>query len=84
MSKKNRTFAAAKVLNEHAMTQKTTREWFDRLCRSAIKMLMLTGVTFTMATCYGPPPERQYGEEPEWQEDQEQVENTLIRTEKGS
>lgn len=53
------------------------RDWLDRICRAGIKALMLTGVAFTMAACYGPPPERHWQDEPAFQEDQQQVENEL-------
>ena len=53
------------------------REWIDTICRTGIKALMLTGVAFTMAACYGPPPERNFQEEPAFQQDQQQVEETL-------
>ena len=53
------------------------REWFDKVCRVGIKALMLTGVAFTMAACYGPPPERQWHDEPEFQEEQAQVEEQV-------
>jgi len=53
------------------------RVWFDKICQIGIKMAMLTGVAFTMAACYGPPPERFYQAEPEFQLDQSQVEEQL-------
>ena len=57
------------------------RYTFDKICRVGIKMLMLTGVAFTMAACYGPPPEGYHFEnEPEWQNDQQQLEKRLAET----
>ena len=55
------------------------REWFDKACRVGIKALMLTGVAFTMAACYGPPPERTWQDDPAYQEDQEQVEQQTAK-----
>ena len=60
------------------------REWFDKLCRIGIKAAMLTGVAFTMAACYGPPPERYLEGDPEFQEDQEQVEEQLQSAAEGA
>ena len=53
------------------------RKLFDYVCRTGIKAVLLTGVAFTMAACYGPPPERHWQDEPAFQEDQEKVEDSL-------
>lgn len=47
----------------------------DRVLRAGIKLCMLTGVAFTLAACYGPT----YNfEEPEYQNDQQQLEKRLV------
>ena len=49
---------------------------FDKAMRAGIKLLMLTGVTFTVTACYGPmiPPDER---EPEYQEDSLRLEQQL-------
>lgn len=50
---------------------------FDKLCKFGIKLIMLTGVTFTMTACYGTPPV-QYAEDEEYRADSQQVEQLLV------
>jgi len=49
----------------------------DKLLRAGIRLSLLTGVAFTFAACYGPPPERWYHDEPDFQKDQQKVEQQL-------
>lgn len=42
-----------------------------------IKLCMLTGVAFTFAACYGPAPERRMQNEPDFQKDQQKMEQQL-------
>ena len=62
------------------------RTLIDRFLQLGIKLCLLTGVAFTFAACYGPPPERHcYGpaptreryNDPEYQNAQLQVEQQL-------
>ena len=39
------------------------RQLLDKMLQHAIRLVMLTGVTFTVTACYGLPPERRYYEE---------------------
>ena len=55
----------------------TIRFCFDKTMRACVKLAMLTGVAFTFAACYGPPPERYYNENPEYNADAQQVEQQL-------
>jgi len=49
---------------------------WDKILRMGIKLCMLTGVAFTFAACYAPaPPDRWI--EPEYKQDQEQVEQQI-------
>ena len=41
------------------------RQLIDRFFQGAIRLVMLTGVAFTVTACYGPPPERYYYSEPD-------------------
>ncbi|MBO4453712.1 MAG: hypothetical protein J5761_01500 [Paludibacteraceae bacterium] len=51
----------------------------DRVLRTGIKLCMLTGVAFTMAACYGPPPEGyRLKDEPEFKNDQQQLQQRLV------
>ena len=50
------------------------RKLIDRILRAGIKLSLLTGVAFTFAACYGPAP---YPDEPEYQRDQQQLEQQL-------
>ncbi|MBQ7531686.1 MAG: hypothetical protein IJT12_08250 [Paludibacteraceae bacterium] len=36
------------------------RLFIDRIFRGAIRLVMLTGVAFTVTACYGLPPEQRY------------------------
>ncbi|MEE1096402.1 MAG: hypothetical protein UH084_07535 [Paludibacteraceae bacterium] len=46
------------------------RTLLDKILRAGIKVLMLTGITFTVTACYAPPPHGYYN--PPEQEDLEQ------------
>jgi hypothetical protein len=46
------------------------RTLLDKILRAGIKLLMLTGITFTVTACYAPPPSGYYN--PPEQEDLEQ------------
>ena len=48
----------------------------DKIFRAGIKLMMLTGVTFTMTACYGVMP-TQYAEDEEYQVDSQRVEQVL-------
>ena len=52
------------------------RALLDKMLSWGIKVCMLTGVAFTFAACYGPPPEDKW-HEPEFKADQEQMEQQL-------
>ena len=49
---------------------------WDKILRMGIKLCMLTGVAFTFAACYGPAPHDRWIE-PEYKQDQEQVEQQI-------
>ena len=53
------------------------RTTIDRILQLGIKLCMLTGVAFTFAACYGPPPGRRWQNEPEFQQDQQKMEQQL-------
>ena len=53
------------------------RKFSDKILQLAIKLCMLTGVAFTFAACYGPPPERHRGDDPDAVANQEEVEQLL-------
>lgn len=53
------------------------RKLIDTFLQFAIKLCMLTGVAFTFAACYGPPPERHLGDDTDFISDQEEVEQLL-------
>ena len=53
---------------------------FDRIYKAAIKLAMLTGVTFTMTACYGTPPVR-YIDDEAFQADTQRVEDFLVPAE---
>ena len=57
---------------------KTLRFNLDKIIRGGIKLLMLTGVAFTVTACYGvmPPPELLDNEE--YQADTQKVEQQLM------
>jgi len=49
----------------------------DKFLKLGIKLCMLAGVAFTFAACYGPPPERWYEQEPDFQQAQQKTEKQL-------
>lgn len=53
------------------------RKLIDTTLRFGIKLCMLTGVAFTFAACYGPAPERYWQNEPDFQKDQQKMEQQL-------
>lgn len=53
------------------------RALLDKMLSWGIKVCMLTGVAFTFAACYGPPPEGKWWNDPDYQSDQQQVEQQL-------
>ncbi len=55
------------------------REWIDKMLRSAIRLAMLTGVTFVVTACYGPPmrPDRYEPDPPQPQEGEQVVQQLL-------
>ena len=53
------------------------RTFLDKILRLGIKLCMLTGVTFIFAACYGPGPREEWYNDPEYQADQQQVEQQL-------
>lgn len=53
------------------------RTTIDKFLQLGIKLCMLTGVAFTFAACYGPPPGRRWQNEPEFQQDQQKMEQQL-------
>ena len=56
------------------------RTLIDKICRLGIKLCMLTGVAFTMAACYGPPPSRYLENEPDFPESQQKIEEQINET----
>ena len=48
----------------------------NQLLESAIRLGMLTAVTFTVTACYGTPPPDFYND-PEWRKDQDTLEHTI-------
>ena len=57
-------------LLEHLRTR------YNRLLESAIRLTMLTAVTFVVTACYGTPPEDFYND-PEWRKDQDTLEHRM-------
>lgn len=53
------------------------RKLIDQFLQMGIKLCMLTGVAFTFAACYGPAPERYWLNEPDFQKDQQKMEQQL-------
>ena len=53
------------------------RKVFDKMLQSTIRWVLLTGVAFTVTACYGVPPERQFGDDSEFVEDQDTMEVRL-------
>lgn len=52
------------------------RTKYNRLLESAIRLTMLTAVTFVVTACYGTPPEDFYND-PEWRKDQDTLEHRM-------
>ncbi len=53
------------------------RKVIDKILQHGIKLCMLTGVAFTFASCYGPAPERNWQNEPDYREAQRRMEQQL-------
>lgn len=54
------------------------RKLLDRILRSAIKLCMLTGVTFLVTACYAPAPDsRTFGED--YAKDKEELDQRLLK-----
>lgn len=53
------------------------RKLIDQFLQMGIKLCLLTGVAFTFAACYGPAPERRMQNEPDFQKDQQKMEQQL-------
>lgn len=53
------------------------RNILDTILQIGIKLCLLTGVAFTFAACYGPPPERRWANEPDYEKAQEKIEQQL-------
>ena len=51
------------------------REFIDKFLRSAIRLVMLTGVAFTATACYGAPSEYRYNMYPQDPETQQPADN---------
>lgn len=71
MSLKSTTFAP------DFKTPTIMRKLIDTFLQFGIKLCLLTGVAFTFAACYGPAPERNWKNEPDFQEDQQKMEQQL-------
>lgn len=57
------------------------RALLNKILSAGIKLCLLTGVAFTFAACYGPmpaPEEHLYGEDPDYQQAQQKVEQQLL------
>lgn len=52
------------------------RTKYNHLLESAIRLTMLTAVTFVVTACYGTPPEDYYND-PEWRKDQDTLEHRI-------
>lgn len=52
------------------------RTKYNLLLESAIRLTMLTVVTFVVTACYGTPPEGYYND-PEWRKDQDTLEHRM-------
>ena len=55
---------------------KLLRTRYNHLLESAIRLSMLTAVTFVVTACYGTPPDDFYND-PEWRKDQDTLEHTI-------
>ena len=53
------------------------RTLLDKMLRGGIKLVMLTGVAFTVTACYGPPPPERYYDRPDYQTDTQLVEQQV-------
>ena len=53
------------------------RTLIDKIFRLSIKLCMLTGVAFTFAACYGPPPKDRWENEPDFQKAQQKMEQQI-------
>ena len=54
------------------------RKLFDRILRAAIKLCMLTGVTFLVTACYGPAPDaKSFGKQ--YEKDRQELEQRLAQ-----
>ena len=65
------------ILKNTRILIKNARNGLDKILRAGVRLFMLAGVTFTFSACYGPPPERYYGDEPEFQADTQKIEQQL-------
>ena len=54
---------------------------FDKVMRAGVKLAMLTGVAFTVAACYGPPPPEWEKTNPNYQADRQRLEQQLATQE---
>lgn len=52
------------------------RTKYNHLLESAIRLSMLTAVTFVVTACYGTPPDGFYND-PEWRKDQDTLEHRM-------
>lgn len=62
----------------HKFSQQTleiAREFIDKFLQGAIRLVMLTGVAFTVTACYGTPPEYRYNKYPQDPETQQPADN---------
>lgn len=57
------------------------RTKYNLLLESAIRLTMLTAVTFVVTACYGTPPEGYYND-PEWRKDQDTLEHRIEQMDK--
>ena len=55
---------------------KLLRTRYNHLLESAIRLSMLTAVTFVVTACYGTPPDVFYND-PEWRKDQDTLEHRM-------
>ena len=55
---------------------KFIRSRYNRLLESAIRLSMLTAVSFVVTACYGMPPD--YPNDPEWTKQQDTLEHRIL------
>lgn len=55
---------------------KFIRSRYNRLLEGAIRLSMLTAVSFVVTACYGMPPD--YPNDPEWTKQQDTLENRIL------